>query len=72
MSERWKYQIKTGGIWGLFMTIFNVLFDIKEIPFSEQVATPNFYIRAAAYILVGIFVLGYFTWKSRVKQQAAK
>ena len=54
MSERWKYQIKTGGIWGVFMTVFNVLFDIKEIPFSEQVATPNFYIRAAVYIFVGI------------------
>jgi hypothetical protein len=72
MSERWKYQIKTGGVWGVFMTIFNVLFDIKEIPFSEQAATANFYIRATAYILVGIFVLGYFTWKSRVKQEAAK
>ena len=68
MSERWKYQIKTGGIWGVFMTVFNVLFDIKEIPFSEQVSKPGFYIRAAAYIIVGIFVLGYFTWKSKNKR----
>ncbi|MFV8357877.1 hypothetical protein ACNQGB_17040 [Flavobacterium sp. XS1P32] len=72
MSERWKYQIKMGGIWGVFMTVFNVLFNIKEIPFSVQVATLNFYIRAAAFILIGIFVLGYFTWKSKVKQQADK
>lgn len=68
MSERWKYQIKTGGIWGVFMTVFNVLFNIKEIPFSEQVSAPGFYLRAAAYILVGIFVLGYFTWKSKNKR----
>ena len=70
MSERWKYQITMGSIWGVFMTVFNVLFDIKEIPFSEQVATPNFYFRAVAYILVVVFVLGYFTWKSKVKQQS--
>jgi hypothetical protein len=43
MSERWKYQIKMGGIWGVFMTVFNVLFDIKETPFSAQVATPFFF-----------------------------
>ena len=72
MNERWKYQIKTGGIWGIFMTVFNVLFDIKETPFLEQVATPNFYIRATAYIIVGIFVLGYFSWKSKVKQLTNK
>jgi len=69
MSERWKYQIKMGGIWGVFMTVFNVLFDIKEIPFSEQITSTLFYIRAVAYIIVGIFVLGYFTWKSNVKRQ---
>ena len=68
MSERWKYQIKMGGIWGVFMTVFNVLFDIKETTFSTQVATPAFYFKSIAYILVGIFVLGYFTWKSKQKQ----
>jgi hypothetical protein len=67
MSERWKYQIKMGGIWGVFMTVFNVLFDIKETPFSAQVAAPTFLFKAIAYILVGIFVLGYFTWKSKQK-----
>lgn len=69
MSERWKYQIKTGGIWGVFMTVFNILFNIKEIPFSEQAISPIFYIRAVAYIIVGVFVLGYFSWKSKIKQQ---
>lgn len=68
MSERWKYQIKMGSIWGLFMTVFNVLFDLKETPLAAQVTTPAFYLKAVAYILVGIFVLGYYTWKSRQKQ----
>ena len=68
MSERWKYQIKMGGIWGLFMIVFNVLFDLKDTPLAAQVAAPSFYLKAVAYILVGIFVLGYYTWKSKQKQ----
>jgi hypothetical protein len=53
-----------GGIWGVFMTVFNVLFDIKGNSISAQVASYFFLFKAIAYILVGIFVLGYFTWKS--------
>jgi hypothetical protein len=61
MSERWKYQLKMGGFWGVFMTIFNVLFEIKEISLSQQFASRNFYLRLVVYTLVGIFVLGYFS-----------
>lgn len=68
MSERWKYQITMGSIWGIVMTVFNVLFNLKEISFSQQIVSTVFYLQAAAYILIGIFVLGYFTWKSKQKQ----
>lgn len=69
MSERWKYQVKTGAFWGLFMTVFNVLFEIKEKPLNIQLSSPGFYLRALVFILVGIFVLGYVNWKQKVKQQ---
>ena len=69
MSERWKYQIKMGGIWGVFMSFFMLLFDLKTISVSEQLSQPSFYIRAATFIILGIFVLGYITWKSKTKQQ---
>jgi len=69
MSDRWKYQIKTGGFWGIFMTFFNVLFEIKEKPLMEQLHATNFYIRAVGYTLVGIFILGYFNWKQLEKQR---
>jgi hypothetical protein len=72
MSERWKYQIKTGGIWGVFMTVFMILFEIKQVPLLEQISKPEFYIRALAYIVIGIFALGYFTWKSKIKRQNTK
>jgi hypothetical protein len=68
MSERWKYQIKSGGLWGVFMSVFMVLFDIKEHPFIEQIVRPEFWVRAVVYIVLGIFGLGYINWRSKVKQ----
>jgi len=64
MSERWKYQIKTGLFWGVFMSVFNTLFEIQEHPIIEQLSRPGFYFRSITFIIVGIFVLGYFNWKS--------
>lgn len=69
MSERWKYQLKMGGFWGVFMTVFMTLFEIKEKPFMEQITSYNFYLRAVVYIGVGIFVLGYYNWKQKEKNQ---
>ena len=70
MSERWKYQIKTGGIWGLFMVVFMTLFELKEKPFMDQITSYNFYLRAVVYIGVGVFVLGYFNWKQMRKNKS--
>ena len=65
MSERWKYQIKNGGSWGLFMAVFMVLFNLKENSLYEQLNSIQFYFRLAGFLLVGIFILGYFTWKNK-------
>jgi hypothetical protein len=67
MSERWKYQLKTGLPWGIFMTVFMILFEITEVSFLEQVSKPFFYFRAVAYVAIGIFILGYFSWKSKIR-----
>jgi hypothetical protein len=69
MTERWKYQIKTGGFWGIFMTVFNILFELKQVSFLEQISKPTFYIRLVGYVIVGIFVLGYFNWKAKLKKE---
>jgi hypothetical protein len=69
MSERWKYQLKMGGFWGVFMVIFMTLFELKEKTISQQLSENNFYIRAVSYIVIGIFVLGYFSWKEKVKRE---
>lgn len=70
MSERWKYQIKTGGIWGLFMVVFMTLFELKEKPFMEQITSYNFYLRAVIYIAIGIFGLGYYNWRQMQKNKS--
>ena len=69
MSERWNYQLKMGGFWGIFMIIFMTLFELKEKPFLEQIYSTSFYIRAFLYITTGIFVLGYVNWKAKVKRE---
>ena len=69
MSERWKYQLKMGGFWGVFMVIFMTLFELKEKTISQQLSENNFYIRAVSYLVIGIFVLGYFSWKEKAKRE---
>jgi hypothetical protein len=69
MSERWKYQLKYGLFWGIFMTVFMTLFDIKEKPLAVQFSSGDFYFRAASFIAMGIFFLGYMGWREKIKRQ---
>lgn len=65
MSERWKYQIKMGGFWGVFMAVFMALFELRETSLYEQFTSFQFYFRLVFFLIVGIFILGYFTWKNK-------
>ena len=67
MNERWKYQLKIGLFWGVFMTLFNVLFEIKEKSLNEQFTSTSFYLRFVVFTLVGILFLGYVNWKAKKK-----
>jgi hypothetical protein len=69
MSDRWKYQVKFGVFWGVFMTAFNILFEIKEISFSEQISKPDLYLRFVVHTGLGLFLVGYFNWKSQAKNE---
>jgi hypothetical protein len=68
MSERWKFQLKSGGIWGLFMSLFFLLFNMKEQPIVFQLEHYEFWLRTAFYLIIGIFGLGYYNWKQKVKR----
>jgi hypothetical protein len=63
MSERWKYQLKIGVFWSLFMTFFMAINNEKS--FSEQINSSDLYVRLGINFLVGIFIMGYLTWKGQ-------
>jgi hypothetical protein len=65
MNERWKYQLKVGLFWGLFMLVFMTLFEWKEQPIMTQLSSLKFYVRLVVYLALGIFFVGYFSWKGK-------
>lgn len=72
MNERWKYQLKVGLPWGVFMTVFMALFNMTEKPLVDLVQTGFFYFQMVGFLLFGIFVLGYSSWKSKIRREANK
>ena len=70
MSERWKYQIKKGGFWGVFMILFTTVFALKEKPFATQIVDPAYYFRGVGYLFFGVFALGYSSWKAKIKRES--
>jgi hypothetical protein len=70
MSERWKYQIKKGGFWGVFMILFTTVFALKEKPFATQIVDSGYYLRCVGYLLFGVFALGYSSWKAKIKRES--
>ena len=67
MGEKWKYQLKMGIIWGLFMSVFNLLFNLQSQPLVQQLQSSGFYVRAVLFIVVGVFVLGNYNWNKKNK-----
>ena len=63
MSERWKYQIKSGLPFGLLLPIVLGLLDWYGTSFSEAFLTLKFLISLLVFLLGGIFVIGYYNWK---------
>jgi hypothetical protein len=52
------------------MSVFILLFNIKEQPIAEQLQHPEFWVKTLVYLIVGIFGLGYYNWKHKQKQQS--
>lgn len=65
MSERWKFQLKFGIFWGLFMGFCTIFFEGKQNAIQEELTSPKFYLRMSIYLLLGIFLLGYLSWKGK-------
>lgn len=68
MSERWKHQLKMGIVFGLVAGFFTTLFELRDSSLTEQMEDWTIPIRFGVYILVGVFLLGYVSWKSNQKK----
>lgn len=68
MSERWKFQIRSGLTYGIIAAIISGLFRLKDKTFDELFLSYQFLVRLLVFIAVGIFALGYWNWKSKQKE----
>ena len=68
MNERWKYQIKVGFFFAIFIMLFNAVFEYREKPFLNELSKGSFWMKFLVLLLVSIFLLGYINWKGRNKE----
>ncbi len=65
ISERWKYQIKIGLIWGICLSLFMSSLDFFYASFETSFLTFAVLKRTLIFIALGIFFVGYMRWKTK-------
>ncbi|MFT5251869.1 MAG: NADH:ubiquinone oxidoreductase subunit 6 (subunit J) [Flavobacteriales bacterium] len=68
MTDRWKYQIKTGGMWGFATATIISLFNLTDKSIEEEFLSKKYFIKLLYFILFGILIVGYFSWKKKFKK----
>ena len=66
MSDRWKFQLKNGLIWGLLVSLIMTGFDLFEMSIEDALLSNKNLFRMLLFILAGIFVVSYFSWKRKL------
>jgi len=66
MNERWKHQTKSGLTWAIVTLIILTLFDYNNNTWEK------FMYRSIVFTLIGVFVLGYLSWKRKIKTSTKK
>lgn len=67
MSERWQFQIKNGGVWGLIVSFSIAIIDLFEMSFEDAFLSQEKLLRTLYFVLAGIFIVGYSNWKKKNK-----
>lgn len=68
MSERWKYQIRKGLLFGLIWSGLSLLFKFGESSISEQITSIELYYQFIVGFVIGCFIIGYLDWKVKSKK----
>jgi purine-cytosine permease-like protein len=71
MSERWKYRLKTGFIWGISFSVILQVFDLFQMSFSQAFLSKRNLLRMLFFVLTGIFIVSYFFWKRKIKEEGS-
>ena len=66
MSERWKFQLKNELIWGLLVSFIMAGFDLFEMSIENALLSNKNLFRMLLFILTGVFVVSYFSWKKKL------
>ena len=66
MNERWKHQTKSGLTWAIVTLMILTLFDYNNNTWGK------FMYRSIVFTLIGVFVLGYLSWKRKIKTSTKK
>ena len=69
MSERWKFQLKNGLIWGFIVPFIMAAFDLSELSFKDAFLSKENLFRTLYFVLAGIFIVGYSNWKKKIKRE---
>jgi cytochrome c biogenesis factor len=69
MNERWKYQIRTGLPFGIMMPVVMTAMDWYGTSFGEAFFSMKFLVKLIIFVLGGIFVIGYFNWREKQKNE---
>jgi len=72
MSERWKFQLKNGLIWGLLVSFIMAGFDLFEMSIEDALLSNKNLFRMLLFIVTGIFVVSYFSWKQKIKKEVTE
>ncbi|SDG59583.1 hypothetical protein SAMN04488062_10124 [Flavobacterium omnivorum] len=67
MRERWQFQIKNGGVWGLIVSCSIAIIDLFEMSFEDAFLSQEKLLRTLYFVLAGIFIVGYSNWKKKNK-----
>ena len=55
MSERWKYQVKTGGLWGLIIAIVSPTLDLFQLSVEQAFLSRHNLVRTAYFVIEECF-----------------
>ena len=69
MNERWRYQLRTGLIWGISTSVILQFFDLLDMSFSQVFLSKRNLFRMLFFIGTGVFIVSYFSWKQKIKRE---